>query len=207
MTTHTKEDESGYNVTVTGRHVAVTDGMKNHAIDKISKLERVSHRQIIDVLVTMDIQKLDHVAVILMKVGHLKVKVQAISNDMYVSIDRAVQKLRTKLQKYMERLQEHHAKPLSAVDMNVNVISVGDELDELNDAIEEETQRQHEEMWKPNDIVKQETRPLKTLTTDEAVMRMELSGDGFLVYRSEEDQKLKVIYRREDGNFGIIEPE
>ncbi|MCB1067823.1 MAG: sigma 54 modulation/S30EA ribosomal C-terminal domain-containing protein, partial [Simkania sp.] len=50
-------------------------------------------------------------------------------------------------------------------------------------------------------------RPLKHLTLDEAVMKMELSDDHFMVYRSEEEQNLKVIYRRRDGSYGIIAPE
>jgi putative sigma-54 modulation protein len=45
------------------------------------------------------------------------------------------------------------------------------------------------------------------LTADEAVMKMDLSGDKFMVYKSEEDQKLKVIYRRRDGDYGLISPE
>jgi putative sigma-54 modulation protein len=45
------------------------------------------------------------------------------------------------------------------------------------------------------------------LTQAEAVMHMELSGQAFMLYFSEEDQKLKVIYRHADGNFAIVEPE
>ena len=56
-------------------------------------------------------------------------------------------------------------------------------------------------------VVKKKKRPLKTLTIDEAVMKMELSDDNFKVYRSEEDQALKVIYRRRDGSYGVISPE
>ena len=53
------EFDQGYNVMVTGRHMHITDGMKQHAIDRISKLEHIGDR-ILDVNVTMDIQKLSH---------------------------------------------------------------------------------------------------------------------------------------------------
>ena len=56
-------------------------------------------------------------------------------------------------------------------------------------------------------VIGMETRVLKILTTEEAMMKMDLSGDKFLVYRGEEDRKLKVIYRRDDGNYGIIQTE
>ncbi len=38
-------------------------------------------------------------------------------------------------------------------------------------------------------------------------MKMDLSGDAFLIFRSEEDRKIKVIYRRDDGDYGVIEVE
>ena len=45
------------------------------------------------------------------------------------------------------------------------------------------------------------------LTSDEALIKMELSSEPFMIFRSQEDQKLKVIYRMADDNYGIAEPE
>ena len=59
--------------------------------------------------------------------------------------------------------------------------------------------------YNPHKIVSKETRPLRTLPTAKPSLKMELSGDAFMIYRSEEDHGLKVIYRRKDGNFGVIE--
>ena len=64
------EFDQGYKVMVTGRHLHVTDGMKQHAIDRISKLEHLGDR-IIDVNVTMDIQKLNHINGDLLRVGQI----------------------------------------------------------------------------------------------------------------------------------------
>jgi len=79
-------------------------------------------------------------------------------------------------------------------------------LAEYNDEIESENQQSLINAYKHN-VVSQETLPLKTLTMEEAVMRLDLSGKNFLVYRSEEDNRIKIIYRRKDSQFGIIEPE
>jgi putative sigma-54 modulation protein len=46
---------------------------------------------------------------------------------------------------------------------------------------------------------------LKTLTQDEAVMKMEIAEEPFIIFRSEEDQKIKVIYRRKDENYGLVQ--
>jgi len=195
-----------WDITVTGRHVAVTDPMKQYAIDKIMKLERFNMR-IVEVRVTMDIQKLDHIVDIVMKVNDFRVKSHMTSENMYASIDGAVDKIQRQMRRYKTRLQEHHARGLSDVDMTVNVLSTTDEVSKINDEIEEETLRRIEDELRPHKIVKQEMRPLKILNNEEAIMKMELSGYQFLVFRHEEDQHLKVIYRRQDGHYGIIEPE
>lgn len=195
-----------YNITVLGRNVLVTDAMKDYAIEKVSKIDKFSHR-IIDVHITMDIQKLEHRVDIIMSVDHVKIKSSASSEDMYASIDLASDKLQQRLVKYKKRLQEHTAKPLSSVDMNVNVIHSQDELAAINDEIESENRKQLIKNYHPHKVITQETRPLKILRHDEAIMKIDLSGDNFLIFRSEEDQKLKVIYRRNDGHFGIIEVE
>lgn len=198
----------GYNIHVTGRDVLVTDAMKDYAIEKLSKVERFTSR-IIDVHVTMDIQKLDHRVDIVLKVDHIKIKGSASSTDMYASLDRAVEKIEKQLRRYKDRINEHTAKPVNIVDLKVNVFKKPEEeeLEDFNLDIEDQNREELVKRYRPHEIVKQETAPLKTLTFDEAVMKMELSLDTFLLFRHEEDQKLKVIYRRNDENYGVIEVE
>lgn len=198
--------DEGYNIKITGRHLEVTDSMKDYAMEKLSKIEKFSNR-IIDVNVIMDIQKLEHRVEIIIKVGHIKITSQATSNDMYASIDKAIAKLESQLRRYKNKIQDHHAKKgLAAIDMKVNVIRRPTAEEELEEE-EELGLESKKEGYYPHEIVTQETIPLKTLTFDEAIMKMDLSGDVFLIFKSEEDQKLKVIYRRKDENYGIIEPE
>lgn len=196
--------EEGYNITVTGRHVMVTDAMKDYAIEKVSKIERFTDR-ILEVVITMDIQKLDHRVDITMKVNHIKIKSSAISSDMYVSIDMAVHKIETQLLKYKQKLQDHQTRAVSEIDMRVNVIRPKElqELDEVNDAIIEESLKAEDSF----SLVPDDTRAMRTLTVEEAIMKMDLSQDAFLIFKEIDDQKVKVLYRRTDGNYGLIEPE
>jgi len=196
--------DTAYNIQTTGRHVEITDFMKDYAIDKISKIKRFMNR-IIDVNVIMDIQKLEHRVEIILKAGNIKITSKASSTDMYVSIDQAVDKLEAQILRYKSKLQDHHAKGHAVLDMTVNVLSP-QEIEEDLEIDEEAIQDQDLKRFKPHRVVKQETWPLKTLTYDEAIMKMELSGDMFMIFKNEVDQKLKVIYRREDENYGIIEP-
>lgn len=191
----------GFNIQFTGRHVEITDSMKDYAMEKLSKLDRFSD-QIIDVNVIMEIQKLDHRVEFVLKLGHIKITSFANTTDMYASIDKAVAKLEAQIRRYKSKIQDHHAKKMAVIDMNVNVLQKP--IDELDYYEIEESQGKEHVFEHP--IIKQETLPLKTLTNSEAVMKMELSNDAFLIFKSEEDQKLKVIYRRNDENYGIIEP-
>lgn len=201
-------EDSGYNVIVTGRHVAVTDAMKSYALDKLSKLDKF-HDRIIDVNVTMDRQRADHKIDIRMKVNNISVSSHAVTDDMYASIDQAVHKLQTQLRRYKSRIQDHQTHAGKVVQMAVKVVRAPGEaiVQEVNDEIEEENQRSMDVALRPHPVVASETLPLKDLNTEEAVMKMELSGDVFLIYRDEADRHIKVIYRRSDGNYGIIQTE
>lgn len=201
-----KFDQTDYPIHIVGRHVEVTDAMKSYAVDKLVKVERFGVR-VTEATITMDIQKLVHSVDFIIHINNTKVKVTGRSENMYASIDQAVARLEAKLRRYTKRLHDHHAKSLAAVDINVHVMGPISPLDEINDLIEEESLRQVEKDFKPHQIVSRETQPLKTLNVEEAIMKMELSEDQFMIYRSEEDQKLKVIYRRKDGNYGVIQPE
>jgi len=196
----------GYNITVTGRNVQVTDSMKDYAIEKISKLEKFVDR-IIDVIIIMDIQRFEHRVDIALQFNNVKIKSHAITNDMYASLDKAVHKLETQLLRYKARLHEHHTKNLGSVDMNVNVFAAPSPAEEINDEIESANQRSLDDNFNHAKIISQEKRALRTLNLSECIMKMELSGDQFLIFRCEEDHKLKVIYRRKDGNYGVIELE
>lgn len=198
--------EDTYDIAVTGRNVQVTDAMKNYAIEKISKVDRFTQR-VVDVNVTMDIQKLEHRVDIVTKVNNTTIKSSASSEDMYASIDKAVDKLIEQLRRHKTRMTDHHSIGHADIAMTVNVYRPSDDIADLNDAIEEANSRELIKKYKPHKVVHQETRPLKTYNSREAIIKMEQSGEHFMIFRGEEDLKIKVIYMREDGNFGIIEAE
>lgn len=198
--------DAGYNIQITGRHIEITNAIKEYVLEKISKLERFMNR-IIDVIVILDIQKLEHRVELLLNASGLKIMSQAITSDMYVSIDQAVAKLEAQILRYKSKIQDYHAKGRAVHDMPVDILSRP--LESI-DVLDSETEDDNESDLPviSHRVVKQETLPLKTLTYDEAVMKMELSGDAltFLIFKNEADQRLKIIYRLENGDYGIVEP-
>ncbi len=195
--------EEGWDIQVTGRNVLVTDPMKDYVMEKISKIERLGNR-IVDVNVTMDIQRFEHRVDIVVKIDNLKIKSHATSDNMYASIDMAVAKLLEQLRRYKSRMLDHRSLGHEEVAMQVDIYAAPSDEELVNDEIVSENARLESDRFLPHKIVAQETRSLKTLTHDDAIVKMELSGDNFLIFRSEEDRKLKVIYRRSDGNYGMI---
>ena len=201
-----EEELAGYNINIVGRSVYVTEAMKNHAMDKIAKLERFNNH-IIDVHFTLDMHKLEHTCLVVMKFDHFKVTAHAEASDMYVAIDQAVDKLRTQFRRWKEKIQDHTQKKMSVGQMQVNILMRPSELEEYNHEMEIALEEERNKKMYPGKVIRSKTLPLKMLTCDEAVMKMELSGDPFLVFKAEDDLKLKVIYRTKDGNYGIIRPE
>ncbi len=198
-------EAQGYTISIIGRNVAVTEGMKNYAWEKISKIERF-HTHIMDILIILDIRKIEHVCEIIIKWNHFKLKVEAGSTDMYASIDKAIEKVQNKLRRWKKRIQMHHHKGTAAIDLKVNVLERPyNEVEEFNEEIDALRRKEMEASLLPPKIIGKDTRPLKEITINEALMKMDLSEDPFLIFRDEADRMLKVIYRRSDGNFGVIE--
>lgn len=202
-----QEEALGLRINILGRNVFVTDSMKDHALEKLSKIERF-HNHIMDIHVTMDVQKMEQSVIIMLHLDHFRVKVSASSTDMYASIDKAIEKLQAKIRRWKSRIQDHHQKARKVVDMQISVLKRPfTDVDYINEAIEIENAAQEMEEYQAPTIIGTDSRPMKVLTTEEAIMKMELSDDGFMLFRCEEDHKLKVIYRRKDGHYGLILPE
>ncbi|MBM3198876.1 MAG: ribosome-associated translation inhibitor RaiA [Chlamydiae bacterium] len=195
-------------IQVLGRHVQVTPAMKEYAIEKLSKLERFHSpgMHIVHVHVVMDIVHLQHTVQVIVHFGHFRMKASASTGDMYASVDLAMEKLHSQFAKWKDRMVAYSHKKKPVVDMPVRLVQKpSDEVEEFNAEIEAHNAKQQAKLVPM--VMGREVVHLKELTRDEAVMKMELSGDAFLVYRSEEDRRLKVLYRRTDGNYGILEPE
>lgn len=200
-----KSEIQGYNISIVGKSLQVTDAIWNYVFTKLAKIEHFADH-IIDVVVTLDAQKLEHSCSILMNFNHFHIKVTASTDNMYSAIDKASDRVIKLVRRYKTKLQSTRAKHLSDVDIHVNVIKpLGDNLAAINDDIVAENARKEEERYKLHEVVAKETVTLKTLTEEEAVMKMEICDDPLLIYRSEEDQKIKVIYRREDDNYSIVQ--
>ncbi|MEM8727346.1 MAG: ribosome-associated translation inhibitor RaiA [Chlamydiota bacterium] len=202
-----KFDDREYTISVVGKSIEITKPIRDYIEEKIAKIEALS-TDIIAVNVRLDLQKLSHTVDVSLKFSHFRVNVKATTETMYSAIDKSFEKLYGKLRRWKSRIRDHHHKGVAVTEMEVNVLEHGQhEIEEINREIIDANNDHLQKDYALPKVIKKKKRPLKTLTIDEAVMKMELSDDHFKIYRSEEDRALKVIYRRRDGSYGIISPE
>ena len=190
-----------------GKHIAVTEALRQHVEQKLAKLPR-HFDQIQDAQVVFSISRnrsLGRAQVVEVTVwcDGLVLRAEEHSEDMYTSIDRAAEKLDRQIRKYRTRLIEKRR------------------LDESRRR--RRTQRSAEAALQAGVAPRMETRPpagtespgvvrtkrfaMKPMTADEAVMQLELLGHAFFVFRNAATQDVNVLYRRRDGDYGLIEPE
>ncbi|MBI5274646.1 MAG: ribosome-associated translation inhibitor RaiA [Chlamydiales bacterium] len=195
-----------YNLYIVSKHIEVTEGMRQHILDKLSKLDKLTDA-ILDVHVRLEVEKkIHHNVSLTIMYAHTKIRSHASTTDLYASIDKAIDRLKIKLGHWKSKLQQHHAKGFSVEEIPVSVHQ-GFDLEDVNDQIDEESRKKTDQRFALPKIAKMKKLAIKTLTLEEAMMKMELSDDNFMIYRSEEDHKLKVIYRRRDATYGVIAPE
>ena len=207
MESKTNQVRAEDKLTIVGRNLPVTEAMRNHIVDKVHKLEVITP-QVVEVIVYLEIQRNEHRVEVNYKFSHFRVVTHAIMDDMYQAIDLACARVKRKLEKWKTKIQAHHGKKLSEAMMDMHVLDrQKKDLLEINDQIEEANFHEIEDELKPPKIVKKKEFAIPMLTLEEAAMRIELSDVTFLVFKSEEDQKLKTIYVRRDKTLGLLELE
>ena len=121
------------------------------------------------------------------------------ASDIYAAFDAAGEKMDKQLRRYKRRLKDHHkerAVPVDALGAMSYVLAAGEDASEENEP----------ETLQPMIIAEMATK-VPALTVGEAVMQMELAGASVLVFRNEKRSSVvNVVYRREDGNIGWIDP-
>lgn len=94
-------------VHITGRHVEITDGIRDHIYDKVERT-LIDFPRIEDVRVILELQKHQHMAEVLVQGKDLHIEGKDVSENMYTSIDQALEKAERQLRKRREKVQDHH---------------------------------------------------------------------------------------------------
>ncbi len=175
-------------VEFTGRHVEVSAAIKKHAQEHLEKLEKVFDFDNGKAHVILEVEKHRHRAEILFRWRDQELAGKAETDDMYTSLTQAADKL------------ERQALKLKEKKTNLKRQSQAEEVvkapeDNISEDVVSETK-----------IVRSSRYAVKPLTPEEAMQELKGSDDQFLVFRDAKTERIAVIYKRKDGNFGLIEP-
>ena len=178
-------------VNITFRHLEPTDALKAHVRDRLDHVKRFLDRPT-EAHAVLHVENLDHHAEITVKAGRFLLRGTGRSQDMYASIDAAADRIERQLKKHKEKLYNHktngHSVEWKPVEVRHDVL----------DILEHPDRPSHR-------VVKSTKFQAKPMTIDEAILQLELLDASFYVFQNARDRAVNVVYRREDGSFGLIE--
>ncbi len=119
------------------------------------------------------------------------------ATEIYAAFDASAEKMDKQLRRYKRRLKDHHKERSQPVELS----DAGSYILESRDESEETQQDSVNAM-----IVAEMETKIPSLSVGEAVMQMEISSSPVLVFRNEKHSGVNVVYRRDDGNIGWIDP-
>lgn len=174
-------------VTVIGRHLEATDALKQYATERFQRLEKYLPRNSQATISLSVVKKVHHIAEASIKADGVLIQASEETAEMYSSIDLLFEKIDRRVRKYKEKITDHkHQQGVS----------------ELANAA---PAAPHPEDRIPQ-IIKTKRFDLRPMMPEEAVMQMELLDKAFYVFTNGRNGHISVIYRRKDGNVGLIEP-
>jgi putative sigma-54 modulation protein len=175
-------------ISVTFRNMEPSDALKAYAAEKIERLKKYIDSPV-DIQVVLSKHKYRNQAEVKMVSRGIVMRGEENTEDMYSSIDLVVDKIERQARKYKDKIRAY--KP----------ISLGEEIRVRHEVLD---QASLEEDQAPKIIQSQEFSA-KPMSVEEAVMQMDLMNGDFMVFMNANSKDINVVYRRKDGNIGLIE--
>ncbi len=169
---------------ITGRKIDVTEGLREYTSTKLSKLDKFFGDEATGD-VTFSVQKDNHTIEVTIHHKGIIYRAEVTEPDMYASIDRVEDVLERQIRKQKTRLEKQ---------LKAGAFDVAEEYSDLEE----------EHDFK---IVKTKTYSAKPMSVDEAILQMNLLGHAFYIFNNSDTMDKNVVYKRKDGNYGLIELE
>jgi len=183
-------------VSITGRHVELTEPLKAYVDDKLQHLKH-SFDHVVDVHVVLSVEKFRQRCEVTMQVSGINIHGSHETEDMYASIDGVVDKLNRQLKRYRSKLRKKSGNRKKGREIQVShrVVDLAKDKEELDE------NHIHEALHNQN-------TQASLMSVDEAVMQMELDEkQNVLLFINADTDTLNAMYRRSDGSVNWIEPE
>jgi putative sigma-54 modulation protein len=170
-------------VTITGRHIEITESLRDLVTEKLGHacklLDKISSAH-----VTISVEKSRHLVEVVVHAHGATLHAKEETHDMYASLDQAADKIETQAKRLKEKIKDrkHMAEAVEVV--------------EVEDEVAPPTSQ----------VFVAETFAPKPLSVTEAVEALQGRSDLFLVFHNAKNGLVNVLYKRVDGNFGLVQP-
>jgi putative sigma-54 modulation protein len=172
----------------TGRHVEVSPAIRKHVEDHFRKLAHIFNNSTARTHVIIEVEKNRHIGEVLVHWREHTLTAKEINVDMYLSLTRAI----TKIEKQALKLKE------KTIDRKQGAKSAATVAPEPDGHLEATPRLPR--------IISARRYTVKPMTAEEAALQLAGEKDQFLVFRDADTARLGVLYKRKDGNYGLIEP-
>ena len=173
------------NITIRGDKVSITDAIREQVTSKLSKLDKYfDSPETINVVVNIKVNNLSQKIEVTIPTKQFTIRAEERSEDLYTSLDLVIDKLERQIRKNKTRIKNKY-KNQEAIDLNFDY-----EIDK-----EEKNESK---------IVKIKNINSKPMDEEEAILQYELLGHDFFVFKNSNEECTSILYKRKDGNYGII---
>jgi len=175
-------------IMVTFRHTEPIESLKTYAEDKVSKIKKYLDSPS-EAHIVLTVEKFRHIADVTLNLNGTRIKAVEETADMYSAIDQVMDKTENQVKKYLSKMRSHRSENSKSEDISLS--------GETNDAVA---------LSQEEPVIEVEKMVAKPMDTEEAAMQLNLLRQEFLVFRNAKSREINVIYKRGDGNLGLIEP-
>jgi putative sigma-54 modulation protein len=175
-------------ISVTFKNLDPSDHLKSYVQNKLDKLDKLLDNPA-EANVVLSVEKIRHIAEIKITGDRLSINCREKTSDMYSSIDMALDKLEKQIKKNKQKIKNHRQGTRSEL-REMQVLPEDISSEPLTDEPQIRVQNID---FKPMDV-------------DEASMQMNLVDDNFIVFTNSRTNRVNVLYRRKDGDLGLIQP-
>jgi putative sigma-54 modulation protein len=171
----------------TGRHLEVTPAMRSHVEDHFSRVKHLFNGSATNAHVIIEVERGKHRAEIVVNWHDHVLTATSVLPDMYLALSKTVDKLEKQALKLKNKIidRKHNAEKAARVATNGAEVT----------ASESEPR-----------VISERKSSSKPMSVEEAVLKLKSQKDDFVVYLDAETEKVSVLYKRKDGNFGLIQP-
>ena len=170
---------------IRGDKVLVTDSIKEYIESKLAKLEKYFDDMNLSANIVVRLRGRNQIIEVTIPTKHFTLRAEESHDDLYAAVDLVVDKLERQIRKNKTRIEKRSKKDkFKEINYEFNI-----ELDEEDD----------------NKIVKRKKLDMKPMNEEEAILQMNLLGHAFFIFKNIDNENICLLYKRNDGNYGIIE--